>query len=78
MKNTANGWCGACRTGTHVAREGAERMWETQTFVDQIQAYQNWAGGAFERIMADGVLTGKSAVPLLSRFSGEPSATEKD
>jgi hypothetical protein len=53
-------------------------MCETQTFVDQIQAYQNWAGGAFERIMADGVLIGKSAVPLLSRFSGEPSATEKD
>ena len=55
MQNFANGWCGACRTGTHVAREAAERMCETQTFVDQIQAYQNWAGGAFERIMADGL-----------------------
>ena len=80
MQTLANGWCGACRTGIHVAREAAERMCETQTFVDQIQAYQNWAGGAFERIMADGLacqqqmmaVTGALASPPLA-----PSASEK-
>ena len=81
MQTLANSWCGACRTGTHVAREAAERMCEPQTFVDQIQAYQNWAGGAFERIMADGLVacqqqmmavTGALAPPLA------PSASEKE
>ena len=81
MQTVANGWCGACRTGTHVARETAERMCETQTFFDQIQAYQDWARGAFERIMADGLacqqqmmaVTGALASPPLA-----PSASEKE
>jgi hypothetical protein len=76
MQTLANGWCGACRTGTHVAREAAERMCETQTFVDLIQTYQNWAGGAFERIMADGLacqLAGELASPPLA-----PSASKKE
>ena len=36
MQTLANGWCSACRTGIHAAREAAERMCETQTFVDLI------------------------------------------
>jgi hypothetical protein len=68
-------------TGSHKAREPAERMCQTQTFVDLIQAYQDWAGGAFERIMADGLacqqqimaVTGALASPPLA-----PSATEKE
>jgi hypothetical protein len=30
-------------------------MCGTETLADLIQAYQDWAGGAFERIMADGL-----------------------
>jgi hypothetical protein len=56
-------------------------MCETHTFVDLIQAYQDWAGGAFERIMADGLtyqqqimaITGALASPPLA-----PSPTEKE
>jgi len=55
MQALANAWFERRHTGTHKAREAAERMCETQTFVDLIQAYQDWAGGAFERIMADGL-----------------------
>src|SRR5262249_41868358 len=51
------------------------------TFVDLIQAYQDWAGGAFDRITADGfqykqqimAITGAPTSPPLA-----PSATEKE
>ena len=55
MQARANAWFERRHTGTHKARVAAERMCETQTFVDLIQAYQEWASGAFERIMADGL-----------------------
>jgi hypothetical protein len=56
-------------------------MCGTETFVDLIQAYQDWAGGAFERIMADGfacqqqimAATGALASPPVA-----PSASEKE
>ena len=81
MQALANGWFERRHTGAHKAREAAERMCETQTFVDLIQAYQDWAGGAFERIMADGIacqqqimaITGALASPPLA-----PSATQKE
>jgi hypothetical protein len=81
MQALANGWFERRHTGSHKAREAAERMCETQTFVDLIQAYQDWAGGAFERIMADGIacqqqimaITGALASPPLA-----PSATQKE
>ena len=41
MQALANAWFERRHTGTHKAREAAERMCETQTFVDLIQAYQD-------------------------------------
>ena len=81
MQALANGWFERRHTGTHKAREAAERMCGTESFVDLIQAYQNWAGGAFERMMADGLscqqqimaVTGALASPPLA-----PSASEKE
>ena len=81
MQVLANTWFERRHTGTRKAREAAERMCETHTFVDLIQAYQDWAGGAFERIMADGLtcqqqimaITGALASPPLA-----PSTTEKE
>jgi hypothetical protein len=55
MQALTNAWFERRHTGAHKAREAAERMCGTQTFADLIQAYQDWAGGAFERIMADGL-----------------------
>ena len=77
----ANGWFDRRRTGTHTARETAERMCGTETFVDLMQIYQNWASGAFERMMADGLscqqqimaVTGALASPPIA-----PSAVEKE
>src|SRR5262249_32619377 len=74
------GLSGAIRN-SHKAREAADRMCETQTCVDLIQAYQEWASGAFERIRADGrpcqqqimAIAGPRASPPLA-----PSATEKE
>jgi hypothetical protein len=56
-------------------------MCATETFVDLMQAYQEWARAAFERIMADGLAcqqqimaaTGFLASPPLA-----PSASEKE
>ena len=81
MQALANGWFERRHTGTHKARVAAEHMCGTETFVDLIQAYQDWAGGAFERIMADGLscqqqimaVTGALASPPIA-----PSATEKE
>ena len=81
MQALANGWFERRHTGTHKAREATERMCGTESFVDLIQAYQNWAGGAFERIMADGLscqqqimaVTGTLVSPPLA-----PSTTEKE
>ena len=81
MQALANGWFERRHSGTHKAREAAERMCGTESFVDLIQAYQNWAGGAFERIVADGLscqqqimaVTGTLVSPPLA-----PSTTEKE
>lgn len=85
MQAFANGWFERRRTGTQAARETAERMCGietgTETFVDLFQAYQHWANGAFERIMADGLscqqqmmaVTGALASPPLA-----PSASERE
>jgi hypothetical protein len=81
MQALANAWFERRHTGTHKAREAAERMCETQTFVDLIQAYQDWAGGAFERIMADGLTYQQQIMAvtgaLVSRLLA-PSTTEKE
>ena len=49
MQALANGWFDRRRTGTHAAREAAERMCGTKTYFDLMQEYQAWASGAFER-----------------------------
>jgi hypothetical protein len=80
MQALANGWFERRRTGTHSAREAAERMCGTETYFDLMQTYQDWARGAFERMMADGLschqqimaATGALASPPLA-----PSVSEK-
>jgi hypothetical protein len=61
-------------TGAHKARETAERMCGTQTFVDLIQAYQDWAGGAFERIMADGLSCQQQIMAVTDALASPPLA----
>ncbi len=81
LQALSSGWFERRHVGTRSAREAAERMCGTVTFVDLVQAYQNWASGAFERIMADGMswqqqimeITGALASPPLA-----PSTSEKE
>jgi len=42
MQALANSWFERRHTGTHKAREAAKRMCGTESFVDLIQAYQDW------------------------------------
>src|SRR5262249_4813494 len=51
------------------------------TFVDLIQAYQDWAGGAFERIMADGLTYQQQIMAIPGALASPPlapSPTEKE
>lgn len=52
MQAFTNNWFDHRHTGIHSAQEAAERMC-TESVIDQVQAYQDWAKGAFERMMAD-------------------------
>ena len=81
MQALANAWFERRHAGAHKAREAAERMCGTQTFVDLIQAYQDWAGGAFERIMADGLSCQQQIMAVTDALASPPlapSTTEKE
>ena len=80
MQAFTNSWFDHRHTGTHSAQEAAERMCRTETIVDLVQAYQNWAKGAVERIMADGLACQQQIVAATSALSSPPiapSVTEK-
>jgi hypothetical protein len=80
MQALSSGWFERRYVGTRSAREAAESICGTETFVDLLQAYQNWASGAFERAVADGMswqqqimaITGALASPPIA-----PSTSEK-
>jgi hypothetical protein len=55
MQEFANGWFERRHTGTHQALEAAERVCRAETPVDVVREYQNWASGAFGRMVADGM-----------------------
>lgn len=55
MQAFANGWFERRHTGTRAALESAQRMCKAQTPVDLAREYQDWASGALQRIMADGL-----------------------
>ena len=74
MQALANAWFERRHAGAHKAREAAERMCGTQTFVDLIQAYQDWAAGAFERIMADGLSCQQQIMAVTDALASPPLA----
>lgn len=55
MQTFADGWFERRHAGTHAALESAQRMCKAQTPVDLVREYQDWASGAFQRLMADGL-----------------------
>jgi len=78
MQALANGWFDRRRTGTYAARETAERMCGTATYSDLMQAYQVWARGEFERIMADQKQIMAATTSTLASPPLSPSASEKE
>jgi hypothetical protein len=80
MQAFANGWFERRHNGAHSAFEAAERMCRTETIVGLIQAYQDWARGTFERIIADGLSCQQQIFAATSGLASPPiapSASEK-
>jgi hypothetical protein len=80
MQAFSNSWFERRHTGTLSAAEAADRMCSTQKMVDLMAAYQDWARGAIERMMADGLawqqqIIAASGAPTSPPIS--PSVIEK-
>jgi hypothetical protein len=78
MQAVANAWFNRRHVGTEAAREAAERMCTTYTFVDFGQAYQHWARGAFERVIEDCQQQITAASSALASPPLTPSVAEKE
>jgi hypothetical protein len=80
MENFTNGWFERRHVGTHTALEAAQRMCKAQTPVDLVREYQEWVGGAFQRVMADGFacqqFVGAFAGPLSGKQEPKPQQPE--
>jgi hypothetical protein len=74
MQAFSNGWFERRHTGTNSASEAAERMCGTNTMVDVIQAYQDWARGAYERLMADGLACQQQIIAATGALASPPLA----
>ena len=80
MQTFTNIWFGHRHTGTHAAQQAAERMCKTETTLDLVQAYQDWAKGALERMMADGLACQQHIIAATGALASPPiapSVTEK-
>jgi hypothetical protein len=88
MQAFSNSWFERRHTGTKSASECSDRVCSTQTIGDLMQAYQDWARGAFERMMADGLawqqhiiaasgaLTSPPLAPPVIEQASEPARSE--
>ena len=74
MQAFSNSWFAHRHTGTQSASECSDRMCNTQTMVDLVQAYQDWARGAFERIMADGLAWQQQIIAASGALTSPPLA----
>ncbi|MDP3074918.1 hypothetical protein [Bradyrhizobium sp.] len=64
MQTFANGWFERRHAGTHAALEAAQRMFKAETSVDLVREYQDWARGAFQRLMADGLACQQQSIAV--------------
>lgn len=55
MQAFSDGWFERRHAGTHAALEAAQRMCKAGTPVDLVLEYQEWASGALQRVMTDGL-----------------------
>ena len=74
MEAFTSNWFKRRHVGTHSAQEAAQRMCGTESVVDMFQAYQDWAKGAFERMMSDGIACQEQIVAATSALTSPPLA----
>jgi len=74
MEAFTSNWFKRRHVGTHSAQEAAQRMCGTESVVDMFQAYQDWAKGAFERMMSDGIACQEHIVAATSALTSPPLA----
>ena len=74
MQAFSNSWFERRHTGTKSATECSDRMCGTETMVDLMQAYQDWARGAFERMMADGLAWQQQIIAASGVLASPPIA----
>jgi hypothetical protein len=74
MEEFTSAWFKRRHTGAHSAQEAAARMCGTESVVDAVQAYQDWAKGAFERLMADGIACQEQIVSATGALASPPIA----
>lgn len=79
MQVFADGWFERCHAGTHSALEAAQRMCKAETPVDLVREYQEWASGAFQRLMADGLACQQECMTVIGAAAPSlmPMGSEK-
>jgi hypothetical protein len=75
MQTFANGWFERRHTGSRAAFEAAEHICKADTPVEVLSKYQDWASGAIQRVMTDGVTCQQQSMTvaglLVRPFVGE-------
>lgn len=74
MEHFASGWFERRHTGTREALAAAQRMCEAETPVDFMRAYQEWASGAFGRVIADGLACQQDVMTALGALTQQTRA----
>jgi hypothetical protein len=74
LQASTKSWFDRRPIGTHCAQEAAERMCETQNMADLFEAYQDWASGAFQRMMADGLACQQQIIAATGGLTSPPLA----
>lgn len=73
MQAFANDWFERRHNGTHAALEAAERMSKAETPIDFLREYQDWASGALQQVMADGMACQQQIMVVIGAL-GQPLA----
>lgn len=53
METLQKSWLARRHEGTRAARQAVARLWAAETPLGALQEYQQWASGAFDRVVAD-------------------------
>ncbi|KIZ44265.1 MULTISPECIES: hypothetical protein [Rhodopseudomonas] len=78
MKEYADGWFTRRRIGTQAALDTAKRLGEAATPLDALREYQDWANGAFARLMEDGLAFQQQMMRVSNEIGAKMPTAESD